>query len=85
MYLAGGKWYLFVRGKGDKSRDVEVSEDLAQELLALKVADFSLAQYVQADRPQVDKANCQGSGGYKTSEPSHATPHSRPQLAAGRL
>jgi integrase/recombinase XerD len=40
VYLAGGKWYLFVRGKGDKSRDVEVSEDLAQELLALKVADF---------------------------------------------
>jgi site-specific recombinase XerD len=40
VYLAGGKWYLFVRGKGDRSRDVEVSEDLAQELLALKVADF---------------------------------------------
>ena len=39
--LAGGKWCLLVRGKGDKSRDVEVSEDLAQELLALKVADFT--------------------------------------------
>jgi integrase/recombinase XerD len=40
VYLAGGRWYLFVGGKGDKSRDVEVPEDLAKELLALKVADF---------------------------------------------
>jgi site-specific recombinase XerD len=85
VYLAGGKWYLFVRGKGDKPRDVEVSEDLAQELLALKVAAFSFAQYVQENRSQVDKANCQGSGDYKASEPSHPAPHSRSQLAAGGL
>jgi len=35
VYLAGGRWYIYVVGKGDKSREVEVSEDLAQELLAL--------------------------------------------------
>ena len=85
MYLAGGKWYLFVRGKGDKSRDVEVPEDLARELLALKVADFAASQYVQENRPQVDKANCQGSGRYKASEPSHPAPHPCPQPAIERL
>ena len=36
VYLAGGRWYLHVAGKGDKFRDVEISEDLALELLALE-------------------------------------------------
>lgn len=40
IYLAGGRWYMHVAGKGDKFRDVEIVEDLARELLALKVADF---------------------------------------------
>lgn len=39
IYLAGGRWYLHVRGKGDKSREVEIAKALVQELLALKVAD----------------------------------------------
>jgi site-specific recombinase XerD len=66
VHLAGGKWYLFVRDKGDKSRDVEVSEDLAQELLAMEVADFAFAQYVQENRSQVDKALCRESRGVQS-------------------
>jgi len=42
IYLAGGKWYLHVKGKGDKSREVEIPKDLARALLALKVADLPL-------------------------------------------
>jgi len=42
IYLAGGRWYMHVAGKGDKFRDVEIPEDLARELLALKVADLPL-------------------------------------------
>jgi site-specific recombinase XerD len=85
VHLASGKWYLFVRDKGDKSRDVEVSEDLAQELLAMEVADFALAQYVQENRSQVDKAHCRESRDYKASESPHVAPHPRPQLAAEKL